>query len=333
MNLNDFHIANPWMLLLLLAIAPVLWWQRKNKTRLRSEMRWPSIGSLPTAPASLKALFFRSLSIIRTLAYVLIVVALSRPQMQNSNENISVEGIDLMMVDDISGSMLAEDLQPNRLEAAKNVAENFITKRPNDRIGLVAFSGAAFTQCPITADHEMLLALLKQLRSGMIKDGTAIGDGLMIAVDRLRNSDAQSKVVILLTDGINNAGFVDPLTAASIARMHGVRIYAIGVGSKQKARYPFIDQRGFKVYDYIDVMIDEEMLTKIATETDGKYFRATDNKSLENIYGEIDKMEKTRINISHLLNRHDLFYFPLGVAIFLLLLEGIIRFGIVKIKP
>ena len=333
MSLSLFYINHPWMLTLLLVIVPIIYWHQHKKKKLLSVMKWPSIGSLPNQGVSFKAMLFKSLFPLRILSISLIIIALSRPQLENSSENLSINGIDLMMVNDISGSMLAEDLSPNRLEAAKTVAADFIESRPNDRIGIVAFSGAAFTQCPITADHEMLLTLVKQLRSGMIKDGTAIGDGLMIAIDRLRNSDAQSKVIILLTDGINNAGFVDPQTAASIAKMYGVRIYTIGVGSKGKAKYPFVDQRGFKIYDYIDVMIDEEMLTDIATGTDGKYFRATDNKSLENIYKEIDQLEKTRINISRLINRKDIFFYPLAFALILLLIEGVLRFAVIKIKP
>lgn len=221
------------------------------------------------------------------VAVALLIVILARPQSTNSWSNSSTEGIDIMLAMDISGSMLAQDLKPNRLEAAKDVAASFINGRPNDNIGLVVFSAESFTQCPLTTDHTVLLNLFKDIQSGMIQDGTAIGLGLVNAVSRIKDSHAKSKVIILLTDGSNNAGEIAPVTAAEIAKTFGVRVYTIGVGTKGMAPYPF--QTAFGVqYQNIPVEIDEATLKQIASTTGGQYFRATDNASLKEIYSEID---------------------------------------------
>ena len=230
------------------------------------------------------------------VAVALLIVILARPQSTNSWSNSSTEGIDIMLAMDISGSMLAQDLKPNRLEAAKDVAASFINGRPNDNIGLVVFSAESFTQCPLTTDHTVLLNLFKDIQSGMIQDGTAIGLGLANAVSRIKDSHAKSKVIILLTDGSNNAGEIAPVTAAEIAKTFGVRVYTIGVGTKGMAPYPF--QTAFGVqYQNIPVEIDEATLKQIASTTGGQYFRATDNASLKEIYSEIDQMEKTKISV------------------------------------
>ena len=224
--------------------------------------------------------------VLRMVAVALLIVILARPQSTNSWSNSSTEGIDIMLAMDISGSMLAQDLKPNRLEAAKDVAASFINGRPNDNIGLVVFS----------ADHTVLLNLFKDIQSGMIQDGTAIGLGLANAVSRIKDSHAKSKVIILLTDGSNNAGEIAPVTAAEIAKTFGVRVYTIGVGTKGMAPYPF--QTAFGVqYQNIPVEIDEATLKQIASTTGGQYFRATDNASLKEIYSEIDQMEKTKISV------------------------------------
>ena len=233
------------------------------------------------------------------VAVALLIVILARPQSTNSWSNSSTEGIDIMLAMDISGSMLAQDLKPNRLEAAKDVAASFINGRPNDNIGLVVFSAESFTQCPLTTDHTVLLNLFKDIQSGMIQDGTAIGLGLANAVSRIKDSHAKSKVIILLTDGSNNAGEIAPVTAAEIAKTFGVRVYTIGVGTKGMAPYPF--QTAFGVqYQNIPVEIDEATLKQIASTTGGQYFRATDNASLKEIYSEIepdgeDQDQRTRV--------------------------------------
>lgn len=248
------------------------------------------------------------------LSLLPLVTALARPQLPLSKQEISTEAIDIVLALDISSSMLAEDFKPNRLEAAKEKAKTFVRSRSADRIGLVVFAGESFTQCPITADHRVLTNLMADIESGAVKDGTAIGMGLATAVDRLKQSQAKSKVVVLLTDGVNNSGFIDPRTAAEIAREFGVRVYTIGVGSRGTAPYPVKTPMG-KSYRRMEVEIDEELLQEIARQTNGRYFRATDQRSLGKIYEEIDQLEKTRINVSN-ITRYSEEYRPL-VKLFL----------------
>jgi len=243
-----------------------------------------------------------------------------------------VQGIDIMLSIDISGSMLAEDLKPNRIEAAKEVAKDFITNRPNDRIGLVAYSGVAFTQCPLTTDHAVLQTLLERLKNNMVADGTAIGDGLALAIERLRHSEAVSKVVILLTDGINNMGFIDPMMAANMAAEFGIRIYTVGVGKKGKAPYPIRTPFGVQ-YDYLDVEIDEPMLETIAERSGGRYFRAVDNRSLQDIYKEIDMLERTKIEVAYFTKADESFHIFLLIAIGCFLLELLLRYRLVRMLP
>jgi Ca-activated chloride channel family protein len=217
------------------------------------------------------------------------------------------EGIDIAMVLDISGSMLAEDFRPNRLEASKTVIDEFVQNRSTDRIGLVIFSREAFTQCPLTIDYSVLRNLLKDIKSGMIEDGTAIGNAIANGVNRLKDSEAKSKVIILLTDGINNAGEVNPISAAQIAKTFGIRMYTIGVGTRGEAPYPVQTPFGLK-YQMVPVEIDEAVLKEIASITDGRYYRATSNKALGQIYSEIDKLEKTRVEVTSYRNAAELFY-------------------------
>jgi Ca-activated chloride channel family protein len=240
------------------------------------------------------------------------------------------EGIDIVISMDISGSMLAQDLKPDRLEASKNVAMNFISGRPNDRIGLVIFSGESFTQCPLTTDHQVLQNLFANVKSGMVEDGTAIGMGLATAVNRLKESEAISKVIILLTDGVNNQGSVAPLTAAKIAQKFGIRVYTIGVGTKGYAPYPFKTPFGTTVYQDVEVQIDEETLQNIASVTNGQYFRATSNKALESIYREIDQLERSKIEIKEYHKKKEEF-FPLALlALTLLIIEFALRHTIFR---
>jgi len=245
--------------------------------------------------------------VLRLIAVALLIIALARPQSFATGENVYTEGIDIAVVLDISGSMLAEDFKPNRLEAAKDVIDEFIAGRTSDKIGLVVFSGKSFTQCPLTIDYSVLRNLLGEIKSGMIEDGTAIGLAIANGVNRLKDSKAKSKILILLTDGVNNAGEIDPITAANIAQTFGIRIYTVGVGTRGNAPYPFQTPFGVQ-YQMVPVEIDEAILQQVADITDGHYFRATDNKKLEEIYKEIDKMEKTRVEITSYRNAKELFY-------------------------
>lgn len=263
--------------------------------------------------------------ILRLLAIAGIIIALARPQSSSSWQDIKTEGIDIVLAVDISSSMLARDFEPNRLEAAKEVAVEFIKSRPNDRIGLVVYSGESFTQCPLTTDHEKLINLFKDIKNGMITDGTAIGMGLANAVNRLKESDAKSKVVVLLTDGENTAGSIPPITAAEIAATYGVKVYTIAVGTMGQAPMPVPDMFGRIRMQMMEVNIDEESLEEIASLTGGKYFRATDNDKLVSVYAEIDQMEKTIIEETQYEKKYEQFL-PLALmAMGLLLLELLVR--------
>jgi len=297
-DLDTIEFANPEAFWLLLLIPFMIFWYFYHLNRSKPIVRHSNIARLETEKFNI-LLWLRHFPILtRILAYSLIVVALARPQSSMSFEDVVTEGIDIVIALDISGSMLAEDFKPNRLKAAKKVAMNFVSERPNDRIGLVIYSGESFTQSPLTIDHDVLLNLFQEIRNGMIEDGTAIGDGLATAVNRLRESEAKSKVIILLTDGQQTTGSIPPLTAGEIAKQFGVRVYTIGVGTIGEAPYPFKTPFGTTQYQNIPVKIDEKTLKGIADITGGAYFRATDNEKLEEIYAEIDQMEKTKIEVT-----------------------------------
>lgn len=271
---------------------------------------------------------------LRSIALALIIAAVARPQSLMSWQNVSSEGIDIVISMDISASMLAKDFKPDRLESSKEVAARFIHGRPNDRIGLVVYEGEAFTQCPLTTDHNVLVNLLKDVRTGMIKDGTAIGMGLSTAVNRLRESDAKSKVIILTTDGENNSGTISPMTAAEIAKTYGIRVYTIGVGAIGRAMSPTaIYPDGSYRYEMVDVRIDEELLKQVAEMTDAAYFRATDESVLQGIFQEIDRMEKTRINVTEHSRRAEKFFWIAILAAALLLVEFLYRQLIMQTLP
>ena len=274
--------------------------------------------------------------LLRLAVFVLLVLVLARPQTQNSWKNETMEGIDIMLAMDVSTSMLAEDLKPNRIEAAKQVAADFIIGRPNDNIGLTIFAGEAFTQCPMTTDHTSLLNLLHNVRTDiaqhLIEDGTAIGMGLANAVSRLKESKAKSKVVILLTDGSNNRGDLSPMTAAEIAKSFGIRVYTIGVGTNKVAPYPMQVAGGIQ-YINIPVEIDTKMLNDIAAATEGDFYRATNNKELKQIYKEIDKLEKSKLNVKKYSKRYEA-YQPYAIAaVILLLLEILLRITVFRRLP
>lgn len=264
--------------------------------------------------------------LLRLVGLALLVVVLARPKGSFGTREVKTEGIDIMLALDISNSMLAKDLKPDRLEASREIAIEFVRQHPNDGIGLVLFSGESFTQCPVTMNHGVVIDLLKEMRTGMVTDGTAIGEGLAGAVSRLRTSTAKSKVIILLTDGVNNSGSVDPLTAGEIAKTYGIRVYSIGVGAIGKAESPTIKYvNGVNAYGMIDVRIDEKRLKAISETTGGKYFRATDKEALKNIYEEIDQLEKTLFKVKEFDRRPDLYFWVLALALFFLLTEFLLR--------
>lgn len=269
---------------------------------------------------------------LEVLAVVFLVFALSRPQSSNNWQTYTSEGIDIVLALDISSSMLARDFTPDRLEAAKEVATKFILERPQDKIGLVIFAGESFTQCPLTTDQAVLVNLLREIKSGVIEDGTAIGLGLANAVNRLKDSPGKSKVVILLTDGVNNRGAIAPATAAELAKTYGVRVYTIGVGSYGEAPYPVQTPFGVQMQK-LPVEIDEEGLQQIAALTGGKYFRATDNNKLKQIYQEIDQLEKSKIEVKH-FSKKDEQYFIFGlVGMCLLILQVLLRYTLLRKIP
>lgn len=317
----------------LLLIVPILvtWYILKHRNS-SAVIIFSGYKGLKSTKLNYKTVLIHLKNVLRLLAIIAIIISLTRPYTTDHKEKIEVEGIDIVLSLDISGSMLAQDLKPNRIEAAKKIASEFIEKRPNDRIGLVAFAGAAFTQCPLTTDHHILQNLLSKLTNNMVVDGTAIGDGLGLAVERLRNSQAISKVIILMTDGINNMGFIDPMTAAMMAKEFNLRVYTIAVGTRGKAPYPVVTPFGTR-YEMVDVKIDEDLLREIAIMTGGQYFRATDNKSLSEIYNKIDQMEKTKIQVAHFKNVKELFHLPLLLALIFVFLEMIIKYAIIKSLP
>jgi Ca-activated chloride channel family protein len=320
------NFADPQFLLLLLLLPLIGWWYWRRYQRLGGTIRYSNLDLLKNLPKPSNYLPRHLLFGLRLLAIALIIVALARPQSGHTEEEVTTEGIDIIMALDISSSMLAEDFKPkNRIEAAKLVAEQFITGRKSDRIGMVVFSARSFTQCPLTLDYGVLINFLKKVDVGMIKeDGTAIGLGIANAVDRLRNSKAKSKVIVLLTDGRNNAGEIDPVTAARVAQAFNVRTYTVGVGTQGEALYPVQDPFFGKRYVRMPVDIDEATLQKIAEITNGKYFRATDRQSLEKIFAEIDKLEKTKIEVKQFTRYRELFVTWLAVAMALIFVEVVL---------
>lgn len=325
--------ANPEYFYLLLVIPLLTGWYIWRYAKRYPEIKFSGLKPFENIPGSSKPWLVHSLFVLRMFVVALIIIALARPQSVSSRQNVEIEGIDIVMVLDVSSSMLARDFQPDRLEAAKKVISDFIKRRPNDRIGLVIFSGEAFTQVPLTTDHAMITSMLKDVKSGMIEDGTAIGDGLATAVSRLKDSKAISKVIILLTDGVNNAGSIDPRSAADIAKMFGIRVYTIGVGSKGYAPYPVQDQFGRVHMQQMPVQIDEKLLKDIAATTGGQYFRAENNKKLKEIYNEIDKLEKSKIDV-HEFRRKSEMFLPFALwAAGLFVLEILLRYLYFKRLP
>ena len=317
---SDLTFAYPIVLGLLLVIPALAYWWFKKQHKISPGLNYSSLQIFSNVPKTLKEKLVNVPIWLRIASIAFFIIAAARPQSFSSGENIYTEGIDIVMVLDISGSMLAEDFKPNRVDAAKKVIDEFIAGRTNDKIGLVIFSGESFTQCPLTIDYNVLRNLLKEIHTGLIQDGTAIGNAIANGVNRVKDSKAKSKVMILLTDGVNNAGEIDPITAAQIAQKFGIRIYTVGVGTMGEAPYPFQTPFGTR-YQMVTVEIDEGRLKQISNITGGKYFRATDNRKLVQIYDEIDRLEKTRVEVTSFRNAKELFYSWAFIGLFLLLAD------------
>lgn len=328
------EFANPKILWLLTALVPLVAYYVWRSRQGGATIRISSVESLGTAPKTVRYYLRHVPFVLRIVALALLVVALARPQQIEHRTKTNAEGIDIVLAIDISGSMLAGDFRPDRLSAAKEVAASFVADRYGDRIGLVVFAGEAFTQSPLTTDQPTLQTMLGRVRSGIIEDGTAIGNGLATAINRLRESDSKSKVVILLTDGVNNRGEIAPLTAAQIAKDMGIKVYTIGVGTRGEAPYPVMDDDGNVIQTVMmKVEIDEQMLRTIASETGGEYFRATNKQTLAAIYEQINTLEKTRVEVEEFTIAHEQFVLYLVVALAALLLEFIIKRIILKRIP
>ncbi len=328
---KDITFAQPWCFMLLLLLPLMAFWYFGRGRRTQAAIRVSDISAkgLSNWKSSLRHLPF----FLRLLAVAGMVVALARPHTEFSEQQAEGEGIDIVLAIDVSGSMTAQDLSPNRLEAAKNVAIDFVTRRLTDRIGVVIFSGESFTQCPLTTDQQVVIQSIKNIRNGLLEDGTAIGSGLATSVDRVRNSTVKTKIVVLLTDGENNGGLIDPKTAKEIAKAYGVRVYTIGVGTDGYAPTPVQTPMGDVVMQSEKVTIDEKLLTEIASETGGKYFRARDNEGLTSIYDEIDGLEKSKVRINTFTRQSDKFLPFVCAAFFFLLLELLLRYTFFRKFP
>ncbi len=318
------QFANPEYLYLLLLLIPLIAWYIFKLSKMQASFKLASTQAFKDVKPNMRVYMRHFPFVLRVISLALIIIVLARPQAVNSWEETQSQGIDIVLALDVSGSMLAQDLQPNRLEAAKKVASEFVTNRKNDKIGLVIFAGESFTQCPLTTDHKVLLNLLKDVNFGMIEDGTAIGLGLANSVNRLKDSPSKSKVVILLTDGTNNRGQIAPLTAADLAKSYGIRVYTIGVGTKGMAPTPVQTPFGMRIQN-MPVDIDEKTLTEIASLTGGQYFRAVDTEGLREVYREIDQMEKYLISVQNVTRKKELFLPFALAALALILIELILR--------
>ena len=315
------RFANTYFLFLLVLIPFIGWWYFQNQKGRGATLRFSHLSVIKSVHRVSAVRARHILFVLRLFVLSLLILGFARPQSGIKSEEVITQGIDIVLAMDVSSSMLAEDIKPNRVEATKQVAAQFIQGRRNDRIGMVVFSGQSFTQCPLTIDYGILLNFLEQIKVGMIEDGTAMGMGLATGVNRLRNSEAKSKVIILLTDGRNNRGEIDPITAAQAAQAFDIKVYTIGAGTRGSALYPVDDPFFGKRYVPMQVDVDEETLQKIADLTDGEYFRATDRQNLEKIYTEIDSMEKTEIKVKEYTRYSELFIYFLASALFLFIGE------------
>ncbi len=324
--------AYPELLWLLILLPLIATWYILQARKTSATMTISSLKPFEGGRRGLRVYLRHSLPILRALSVGFLIIALARPQNTNSWQKDSIEGIDIMLAMDVSGSMQAMDFKPNRLEAAKDVAISFINNRPNDNIGMVTFAGESFTQCPLTTDHTVLLNMVQDLQMGVLDDGTAIGMGLATAVNRLKDSKAKSRVVILLTDGSNNMGDITPRMAADIARTFGIRVYTVGVGTRGEARFPIQTEFGVRIQN-VPVDIDEPTLDGIAEVSGGKYFRAVDNETLNEIYKEIDKLEKTRLMTKSFKAYEEKYFVYALIAFLLLLTEFLLRNTLLRSNP
>jgi len=332
MNITSYfqgiEFANPYYFLFLLLIIPVAAWHFFFRKRMQASFTVPSVVAFEKIGKTWKIRLRWLPGGLLLLSYISFIVALSRPQTAFRLSDVQVEGVDIVLALDISGSMKAMDFRPNRLEACKKVAEEFILGRPTDRIGLVVYAGEAYTQCPVTSDHSTLLGLLQKVKFDIIEDGTAIGDGLGTAINRLRESEAKSKIIILLSDGVNNRGYLDPYSAAEIAKNMNIKVYTIGAGTNGQAPYP--TPYGTAM---MPTEIDERLLQTIAQETGGKYFRATNNDKLKAVYEEIDKMEKTILNETIYEKKTDAFFPFLFFGVLMLICHLFLRYTVFRTNP
>jgi Ca-activated chloride channel family protein len=327
--MTNLTFAQPLFLWLLVLVPGMVAFYVLRQQKTSASLLMPGLQPFNKTGSSFRIWLRHLLFALRAAAVALLIIVLARPQKTDKFQNVSTEGIDIILALDISGSMLARDFKPDRLEASKNVATEFISGRPYDRIGLVVFSGESFTQCPVTTDHAVLVNLMREIQSGMIEDGTAIGNGLATAVNRIKDSEAKSKVIILLTDGVNNRGEIAPATAADIAKTFGIRVYTIGVGTQGMAPYPVQTPYGLQYQD-MPVEIDEAILKEISSKTGGRYFRATDNNKLIQVYAEIDKLEKSKIDVRQFTRKEEKFLIPAIIAFILLGLEALSRLILFK---
>lgn len=327
-----FEFANPKYFLLLILLVPMILWYVLREKRSHADLQFPSLRAFKSIKHAGHIWLRHVLFALEVLAITLLVIALARPQSSNSWQTYTSEGIDIVLALDISGSMLARDFTPDRLEAAKQVGTKFILERPQDKIGLVVFAGESFTQCPLTTDQAVLVNLLGEVKSGMIEDGTALGLGLANAVNRLKDSQAKSKVIILLTDGVNNRGAIAPATAAELAKAYGIRVYTIGVGTYGEAPYPVETPFGVQLQN-VPVEIDEDILQQIANLTGGKYFRATDNSKLQQIYSEIDQLEKSKIEVKHFSKKNEQYFIFGLLGMCLLIAQALLRYTLLRKIP
>jgi len=330
--MSHLIFAHPKFLYLLLLIPAMVAWYIFRQKDSKASLQISTLKSFAKVPFSIKVYLRHLLFALRVAVITLVIIVLARPQTTNTWKNVTTEGIDIILAIDVSGSMLARDFSPDRLEAAKSIGIKFISGRQNDRMGLVVFSGESFTLCPLTTDHASLINMFKDVKMGILEDGTAIGSGLATAISRLKDSNAISRVVILLTDGVNNRGEIAPLTAAEIAKTYGVRVYPVGIGSIGTAPYPIQTPFGIQYQD-IKVEIDEEMLQKVADLTGGKYFRATNNRALEEVYTEIDKLERSKIEVTEYNKREERFRIFGVIALALLASEFILRTTVFRSIP
>ena len=334
-NLSNIAFANKWVLWLIpvVVVLSVAWWYFRQR-RQYPTLTFSDTASFKGFQNPYKGVLKKYSPLLRLLSLVFLLIAIARPQGSFDESKVTSEGIDIVLAMDLSTSMMAHDFKPNRIVAAKQTALEFIDGRPSDRIGLVVFAGESFTQCPVTIDHAIVKNQLHSIRNGLLEDGTAIGMGLATSIQRLKETESKSKVIILMTDGVNNRGIIDPSTAADIAIGMGVRVYTIGIGTNGQAYTPVgMDAQGNLVYDYEQVMIDESILRDISKKTGGKYFRATDNNKLKEIFDQIDKLEKTKVNISAYSHKTEKFYLFALIAVVLLFIEWIFRYTILRSIP